>query len=173
MVLRVRRTLIHIKRCSICALQRRPCHQCRSRHRLRHKTRRHHNEFRAAAKRVSQAPVGGADTGSEEDAPADHGGAGTERGLDPPATGGADTGLEDWGWDPRTTSGAETERGEDTQPSVGKGGQAPRGRPFQKGMSGNPAGRPQGSRNRMNYMAETIVEANLERLVSTAIHLVH
>jgi len=75
------------------------------------------------------------------------------------------------GFDPPPTSRADTEWEEDTQSGIGERGRAPRGRPFPKGMSGNPAGRPQGSRNRMNYMAEAMVEANLEGLMNTAIDL--
>jgi hypothetical protein len=154
-VQRMRRALIHVQRCSICALERRPCSSCRLRHRRRHravrpgyKTGRQHHEFH---QRLPQAPDGG----WEEDATADGGGEDI-----------------DWGWglDPPAT-GADIESEEDTQSSVGNRGQAPRGRPFLKGVSGNPAGRPQGSRNRMNYMAEAMVEANLEGLVNTAIEL--
>ena len=46
------------------------------------------------------------------------------------------------------------------------GSQQPRGRPFKKGESGNPAGRPKGTRNRASAMLETIAEDDLWAIVS-------
>jgi hypothetical protein len=57
-------------------------------------------------------------------------------------------------------------------PEIGRtGAQSPRGRPFQKGVSGNPAGRPKGSRNRTTLMAELILEEGAEGLMQTAMNL--
>lgn len=43
--------------------------------------------------------------------------------------------------------------------------QRPRGRPFQKGVSGNPAGKPRGARNRASVMLEAIADADLQIIV--------
>jgi hypothetical protein len=40
------------------------------------------------------------------------------------------------------------------------------GRPFQKGQSGNPAGRPVGSRNRATQVAEAILDDNAEGIIT-------
>lgn len=45
----------------------------------------------------------------------------------------------------------------------------PRGRPFRKGESGNPAGRPKGSRNRITLMVEEMLEEGAEGLMTAAI----
>jgi hypothetical protein len=45
------------------------------------------------------------------------------------------------------------------------------GRPFQKGQSGNPAGRPPGSNNKLKAALQELVEQHLEPLVGTAIQL--
>jgi hypothetical protein len=47
----------------------------------------------------------------------------------------------------------------------------PGGRPFPKGRSGNPAGRPPGSRNRATLAAEVLLEGEAEALTRRAIDL--
>ena len=48
---------------------------------------------------------------------------------------------------------------------------APGGRPFPKGESGNPAGRPAGARNHATLMAELLLEGEGEALTRRAIEL--
>jgi len=48
---------------------------------------------------------------------------------------------------------------------------APGGRPFPKGQSGNPAGRPPGARNHASLMAELLLEGEGEALTRRAIEL--
>jgi hypothetical protein len=43
--------------------------------------------------------------------------------------------------------------------------------PFQKGQSGNPAGRPPGSRNRAAMVLQDMLEGDAERIVRAAINL--
>jgi hypothetical protein len=57
----------------------------------------------------------------------------------------------------------------DGPPSDRSEAQLPRGRPFRKGESGNPAGRPKGSRNRTTLMAEAMLEEGAEGLMTAAI----
>jgi uncharacterized protein DUF5681 len=45
----------------------------------------------------------------------------------------------------------------------------PRGRPFERGRSGNPNGRPKGSRNRITRALEELIDGNAEALVAKAI----
>src|SRR5215831_10991158 len=45
----------------------------------------------------------------------------------------------------------------------------PRGRPFSKGESGNPSGRPKGARNRSTLLAEALVEKDAEEIVQKCI----
>src|SRR5690349_6485212 len=47
----------------------------------------------------------------------------------------------------------------------------PRGRPFEKGTSGNPAGRPQGARNRTTLAAEALLDGEAEALTRKAVEL--
>jgi hypothetical protein len=84
--------------------------------------------------------------------------------------GSAETELEEWEENVPTAGGIKhIEQAEQTQASAGNGGPPPRGRPFRKGVSGNPAGRPKGSRNRMTYMAEAILEENTPDLMNVAV----
>lgn len=46
-----------------------------------------------------------------------------------------------------------------------------RGRPFPKGRSGNPAGKPRGARNRATLAAETLLDGETEGLTRKAIEL--
>jgi hypothetical protein len=46
-----------------------------------------------------------------------------------------------------------------------------RGRPFPKGMSGNPAGRPRGSRNRATRAAELLLDGEAEALTRKAVEM--
>jgi hypothetical protein len=55
----------------------------------------------------------------------------------------------------------------DTDKRVGK----QRGRPFPKGQSGNPRGRPEGSRNRATIMAQTLLDDEAEALTRKVIDL--
>jgi hypothetical protein len=47
----------------------------------------------------------------------------------------------------------------------------PRGRPFAKGVSGNPAGRPRGCRDKVNRIAELLLEGEAEALTRKAVEL--
>jgi hypothetical protein len=51
------------------------------------------------------------------------------------------------------------------------GGPKPRGRPFRKGQSGNPAGRIRGSRNKKTLAAELLLEGEAEALTRKAIEM--
>src|SRR5215213_5789378 len=44
------------------------------------------------------------------------------------------------------------------------------GRPWKKGVSGNPKGRPQGARNRATVAAETMLDGEAEQLTRVAIN---
>lgn len=46
-----------------------------------------------------------------------------------------------------------------------------RGKPFPKGVSGNPSGRPAGSRNRVTEALQTILEGEGERITRKAVEL--
>lgn len=46
-----------------------------------------------------------------------------------------------------------------------------RGRPFQKGQSGNPAGRPQGSRNKATLAVQALIDGQADALVNKALEL--
>jgi hypothetical protein len=55
--------------------------------------------------------------------------------------------------------------------SLQKQREGPRGRPFPKGRSGNPAGRAPGSRNHATTAAESLLEGEAEALTRRAIEL--
>ena len=46
-----------------------------------------------------------------------------------------------------------------------------RGRPFQKGQSGNPRGRPQGSRHKVSMLVDSMIEHEAEALTTKALEL--
>ena len=48
---------------------------------------------------------------------------------------------------------------------------APRGRPFKKGVSGNPAGRPRGCRDKPTRAAEALLDSEAEALTRKAVEL--
>ncbi len=52
-----------------------------------------------------------------------------------------------------------------------KSGQKQRGRPFAKGQSGNPAGKPKGARNRSTLAAEALLDGEAEKLTRKAIEM--
>lgn len=52
-----------------------------------------------------------------------------------------------------------------------KTSQKQRGKPFQKGKSGNPTGRPKGSRNKATILCQNLLEGQAEELVNKAIAL--
>lgn len=55
--------------------------------------------------------------------------------------------------------------------SAAKSAKQERGRPFKKGQSGNPAGRPQGSRHKSTLAMEAIFEGDAETLGRKAVEL--
>lgn len=55
----------------------------------------------------------------------------------------------------------------DADDTVGK----QRGRPFEKGHSGNPAGRPKGSRNATTVALETLLDGQAEALTNKAVEM--
>ncbi len=55
--------------------------------------------------------------------------------------------------------------------SSGADAQSPRGRPFAPGESGNPNGRPKGSRNKTTIAAEALLEGEAEALTRKVIEL--
>ena len=50
-------------------------------------------------------------------------------------------------------------------------GNKQRGRPFQKGKSGNPKGKPKGKRNKATMMAEALLDGQTEQLIQKAIEM--
>ena len=57
--------------------------------------------------------------------------------------------------------------GESTDKTVGK----QRGKPFVKGQSGNPNGRPEGSRNRATILAQALFDGQAEELIQKCIQM--
>src|SRR5512146_1323310 len=56
-------------------------------------------------------------------------------------------------------------------PKGQKGNRRGRGRPFVKGQSGNPAGRPKGARNRASLIAEELLDGKAEAVFGKLIEL--
>ena len=57
--------------------------------------------------------------------------------------------------------------GESTDKTVGK----QRGKPFEKGRSGNPNGRPEGSRNKATILAQALFDGQAEELIQKCIQM--
>jgi Family of unknown function (DUF5681) len=49
--------------------------------------------------------------------------------------------------------------------------QGPRGKPFRKGVSGNPTGKPKGTRNRATMLAEQLLDGEAEAIVRTVLEI--
>jgi hypothetical protein len=60
---------------------------------------------------------------------------------------------------------------EDNDQVVANSTKKQRGKPFQKGRSGNPSGRPEGSRNKATIVAQKLLDGQAEALVQKAINL--
>ena len=56
-------------------------------------------------------------------------------------------------------------------PAVDEAAPSSRGRPFERGKSGNPNGRPKGSRNRATLAVEALIEGKAEELANKALEL--
>jgi len=70
------------------------------------------------------------------------------------------------------TSGRDPNEGAATPTAAGEPadtGKQQRGRPFQPGQSGNPKGRPKGSRNRVSQAMQVLFEARAEEILNKAI----
>jgi len=67
--------------------------------------------------------------------------------------------------------GVLLEGAELSQITAEQGGKAKRGRPFQPGVSGNPAGRPRGSKNRVKELCAELLQDESEAIVRTVIGL--
>jgi hypothetical protein len=59
---------------------------------------------------------------------------------------------------------------EDNDQVVANSTKKQRGKPFQKGRSGNPSGRPEGSRNKATIVAQKLLDGQAEALVQKAIN---
>ena len=57
--------------------------------------------------------------------------------------------------------------GESTDKTVGK----QRGKPFEKGRSGNPNGRPEGSRNKATILAQGLIDGQAEELIQKCVQM--
>lgn len=51
-----------------------------------------------------------------------------------------------------------------------KGNQRGRGKPFEKGQSGNPSGKPKGARHKTTLLAEKLMQADAEAIVQAVLH---
>ena len=56
---------------------------------------------------------------------------------------------------------------ESTDKTTGK----QRGKPFEKGQSGNPNGRPEGSRNRATILAQVLLDGQAEELIQKCVQM--
>jgi hypothetical protein len=63
------------------------------------------------------------------------------------------------------TTDRPSESGTAVNGAVHANGNAPRGRPFPPGVSGNPSGRPKGSRNKLTVAAEEIIGADWSTII--------
>jgi hypothetical protein len=59
----------------------------------------------------------------------------------------------------------------DAENSTGEQREPVRGRPFEKGQSGNPAGKPPGTRHKLTVAAEVLLDGEAEALTRKAIEL--
>jgi uncharacterized protein DUF5681 len=60
---------------------------------------------------------------------------------------------------------------ENSPTATDEGPSNPRGRPFERGKSGNPAGRPKGSRNRTSLAVEALLDGQAEAITQKVVEL--
>ena len=58
-----------------------------------------------------------------------------------------------------------------SEPNVTRGAKKPRGKPFQKGISGNPKGKSKGTRNAATVAAESLLDGESKALIRKAIDM--